>query len=454
MTGYINTIFFTIVALGVLVSFHEFGHFWVARRCGVKVLRFSIGFGKPILRWTDKTGTEFVIAWLPLGGYVRMVDEREDEVDEADLPYAFNRKPVWQRMAVVVAGPVANFVLAVVAYWVVFVHGVAGIAPIVGEVLPDSVMARAGLEVGQEIVAVDGVPTPTLQRLQERLVRRIGETGEIQFTVSDPDSSAEYTYVGELDEWMGSSESPDLLRGIGLKPFRPQALPIAGEILGDSPAERAGLKAGDRVISADGQAISTWNEWVDFLAKRPGQTISVEVERGSETLVAEATLDTVTDENGHQTGRIGMGIQPQTLSWPEAMRRSTSYSPLTAISKALAQTGETSMMMLSTLKKMVTGHISAKHLSGPITIAKVAGQTAEYGLVYFLKFMALLSVSLGVLNLLPIPVLDGGHLMYYIVEAIKGSPVSEKIQMLGYRVGLFMVVGLMIFALYNDFMRL
>lgn len=450
----VSTIFFTIIALGVLVSFHEFGHFWVARRCGVKVLRFSIGFGKPLLRWRDKRGTEYVIAWLPLGGYVRMVDEREDEVAPEDRPYAFNRKSVWKRMAIVLAGPVANFVLAVVAYWVVFVHGMAGIAPVIGEVVPGSIAAKAGLEAGQEIIAVDGKPTPTLQQLQERLVNRIGDSGEIRFTVSYPDSQVEYTSVGTLDQWMGDSDSPELLNGIGIAPYRPSALPIAGEIVPDSPAERAGLKVGDRIVSADGQPIPSWRAWLTFLQERPGETISVAVERDGENLVTETTLDSVADENGRQVGRIGMGIQPQTLSWPEHMRRDTQYGPLAAVGKALIQTGETSAMILGALKKMVTGRISAKHLSGPITIAKVAGQTAEYGLVYFLKFMALLSVSLGVLNLLPIPVLDGGHLMYYIVEAVKGSPVSEKVQMLGYRVGLFLVIGLMAFALYNDFMRL
>lgn len=451
---FLHTIFFTIIALGVLVSFHEFGHFWVARRCGVKVIRFSIGFGKPIFSWTDKLGTEYAVAWIPLGGYVRMVDEREDDVAEEDLPYAFNRKSVWKRIAIVVAGPAANFLLAMVAYWVMFVHGVSGVAAVVGEVLPGSIAERIGLKPGHEIVAVDGESISSLQQLQERLVLRIGESDKISFTVSTDGSRQELDLSGSLGEWDVDSKNPNLLRSIGLVPDYPQLLPIVGEVIPGGSTERAGLQVGDRIVSADGIPMDSWFKWVEYLQQRPDQTISLVVSRDGQNITAEITPVPFTEENGTQTARVGMGVSNQTLVWPEERRRYYSYGPLDAISKAMEKTWDTSMMTLGALKKMVTGLISPEHLSGPITIAKVAGQSAEGGVVSFLSFIALLSVSLGVLNLLPIPVLDGGHLMYYIVEAVKGSPVSEKVQVIGYKVGLFLVMGLMVFALYNDLMRL
>lgn len=451
---FLHTIFFTIIALGVLVSFHEFGHFWVARRCGVKVIRFSIGFGKPIFSWTDKLGTEYAVAWIPLGGYVRMVDEREDDVAEEDLPYAFNRKSVWKRIAIVVAGPAANFLLAMVAYWVMFVHGVSGVAAVVGEVLPGSIAERIGLKPGHEIVAVDGESISSLQQLQERLVLRIGESDKISFTVSTDGSRQELDLSGSLGEWDVDSKNPNLLRSIGLVPDYPQLLPIVGEVIPGGSTERAGLQVGDRIVSADGIPMDSWFKWVEYLQQRPDQTISLVVSRDGQNITTEITPVPFTEENGAQTARVGMGVSNQTLVWPEERRRYYSYGPLDAISKAMEKTWDTSMMTLGALKKMVTGLISPEHLSGPITIAKVAGQSAEGGVVSFLSFIALLSVSLGVLNLLPIPVLDGGHLMYYIVEAVKGSPVSEKVQVIGYKVGLFLVMGLMVFALYNDLMRL
>ncbi|WIO75287.1 sigma E protease regulator RseP [Porticoccaceae bacterium LTM1] len=452
---FLHTIFYTIIALGVLVSFHEFGHFWVARRCGVKVIRFSIGFGKPIFSWTDKLGTEYAVAWLPLGGYVRMVDEREDDVADEDLPYAFNRKSVWKRMAIVVAGPVANFLLAIVAYWVMFVHGVSGVAAVVGEVLPGSIAERIGLKPGYEIVAVDGESISSLQQLQERLVLRIGESDTIRFTVSPEGSRQELNLSGSLGEWDVDSKNPNLLRSIGLVPDYPQLLPIVGEVLSGSSTERAGLQVGDRIISADGIPMDSWVQWVEYLQLRPDQEISLIVSRNGENVTADITPESFTEEDGTQSARVGMGVvTDQVLKWPEERRRYYSYGPVEAISKAAGKTWDTSMMTLGALKKMVTGLISPEHLSGPITIAKVAGQSAEGGVVSFLSFIALLSVSLGVLNLLPIPVLDGGHLMYYIVEAVKGSPVSERVQVIGYKVGLFLVMGLMVFALYNDLMRL
>jgi regulator of sigma E protease len=448
----LQTIFYTLVALGILVTFHEFGHFWVARRCGIKVLRFSVGFGTPLLRWRDKLGTEFVVSVLPLGGYVKMVDEREGDVEEKDLPYAFNRKSVWQRMAVVAAGPLANFLLAIFLYWIVYSLGVTGVAPVIGSLEPSSVAEQAGLQSGQEIVALDGEPTPTWQALSGQLIRRIGETGPIYFSAKMPGDSAQYEYQGQLQDWLVDADEPEPIRGIGLVPYSPKLLPIADTVVAGEPAESAGLIAGDRVLSADNTPMSDWSTWVSYVRARPGQSIEVEVLRGGGTFSTAIVPKRTVTEAGVAIGQVGMSVQiPE---WPEGMIRTVEYGPLEAASQAFKQTWDTTVLILDSVKKMMVGLISAKHLSGPITIAKVAGAAAQYGLTAYLGFLAFLSVSLGVLNLLPIPVLDGGHLMYYIIEIVKGAPVSEKIQMIGFRVGMFLVIGLMLLALYNDLMRL
>lgn len=281
----LQTIFYTLIALGILVTFHEFGHFWVARRCGIKVLRFSVGFGTPLLRWRDKLGTEFVVSVLPLGGYVKMVDEREGDVEEKDLPYAFNRKSVWQRMAVVAAGPLANFLLAILLYWIVYSLGVTGIAPVIGSLEPSSVAEQAGLQPGQEIVALDGEPTPTWQALSGQLIRRIGETGPIYFSAKMPGDSAQYEYQGQLQDWLVDTDEPEPIRGIGLVPYSPKLLPIADTVVAGDPAENAGLMAGDRVLSADNIPMNDWSTWVSHVRARPGQTIEVEVLRDRKSVV-------------------------------------------------------------------------------------------------------------------------------------------------------------------------
>ncbi len=448
----VQTIFYTLLALGVLVTFHEYGHFWVARRCGVKVIRFSVGFGTPLLRWRDKLGTEFVVSVLPLGGYVKMVDEREGNVLEEDLPYAFTRKPVWQRMAVVAAGPLANFLLAILIYWVVYSFGVTGMAPVIDSLKPGSVAEQAGLQPGQEIISLDGEPTPTWQALSSQLIRRIGETGTISFRAKVPGDSVAYEYQGQLKDWLSDTEEPEPIAGVGLVLYSPRVLPVANNIVIGDPAEAAGLMTGDRVLSADRVPMDDWSTWVNYVRARPDKTIEIEVLRGDEKFLTTIVPKRAVAEDGSAIGQVGMSVQiPE---WPKDMIREIEYGPFEAASQAVKQTWDTSVLILDSIKKMMVGLISAKHLSGPITIAKVAGAAAQYGVTAYLGFLAFLSISLGVLNLLPIPVLDGGHLMYYIIEAVKGSPVSEKIQMAGFRVGLFLVVGLMLLALYNDLMRL
>ena len=448
----LQTIFFMLVALGILVTFHEFGHFWVARRCGVKVLRFSVGFGTPLVRWHDKLGTEFVIAALPLGGYVKMVDEREGNVAAEDLPYAFTQKSVWQRMAVVIAGPAANFVLAILVYWLIYSLGVTGMAPVIDSVTPGSVAERAGLQQGQEIVAVDGKPTPTWQALNEQLVGRIGETGSISFTAKQPDTIQTYEYRGQLETWLMEADQPDPIGGLGLTLYTPPILPVAEEITSGGPADQAGLVAGDRILEADGTVMGDWISWVNYVRARPAVAIELSVQRGEDIFTTNLVPNQVNDDDGKAIGQVGMSVRMP--EWPEHMIRKTDYSLFGALGRGVEQTWSMSVLILDSVKKMLTGLISSKHLSGPITIAKVAGASAQYGFTAYLGFLAFLSVSLGVLNLLPIPVLDGGHLMYYMIEAIKGKPVSEKIQMIGFRIGMFLVIGLMLLALYNDLMRL
>lgn len=446
------TILITLATLAVLVAVHEYGHFWVARRCGVRVLRFSIGFGKSLFSWRDKQGTEYLIASIPLGGYVKMLDEREGEVPEEQLEQAFNRKPVLQRIAVVAAGPLANLALAVLAYWFLFLSGETGYAPVIGEVEAGSIADVAGLEAGQEIVAVDGVETPTWQALSFRLLDRIGDSGSISFSVKYPDSDMVYRSEAVLERWLAGDEEPDLYRGLGIAMYTPEVPPVVQEVVADSAAERAGMQAGDRVLTADGVPMVSWKLWVDYVRARPGQAIELEFERAGETMGTIITPARVTDESGAAFGRVGLAVAIPAM--PPEMIRKFNRGPVEAMGAAFSRTWDLMGFTVNSIKKMIQGLISPKNLSGPITIAKVASASAKSGLESYISFLALLSVSLGVLNLLPIPVLDGGHLLFYTLELLAGRPVPEKIQSLGYQLGLFVVLGIMMLALYNDFSRL
>jgi regulator of sigma E protease len=446
------TIALTLGTLAVLVAIHEFGHFWVARRCGVQVLRFSIGFGTRLYTWRDTQGTEYSLSAIPLGGYVKMLDEREGEVPADQLHRAFNRKPVLQRIAVVGAGPLANLLLAVVAYWFLYMAGESGYVPLISDVQPDSVAAVAGLEAGQEIVAVDGGETPTWQALNFRLLDRIGDTGTIKFAVKYPDSDVIYESEGNIQQWLSDQEQPDLYGGLGIELFTPPVPPVVGEVVPESPAAAIGLLPGDRMLRADGVTMDLWMDWVDYVRARPGQPIELEYERGSDILQAVLVPERISDEEGEAFGRVGIAVAMPEM--PPELERTFTRGPLEALGAGVVRTWDLSVFTLKSIKKMLMGLISPKNLSGPITIAKVATASAKSGLESYISFLALLSVSLGVLNLLPIPVLDGGHLLFYTIELLAGRPVPEKIQMVGYQLGLFMVLGIMVLALYNDFTRL
>lgn len=450
--GILQILFWFFVAIVVLVTIHEFGHFYVARRCGVKVLRFSVGFGKVLLRRYDKAGTEYALSAIPLGGYVKMLDEREGNVAPGELSQAFNRQSVAKRIAIVLAGPAANFILAVLIFWLLLASsGVRGIAPVIGSVTPGSVAAAANLEQGQEILAVDGVPTASWQEVQQQLLRRLGESGPITFTTRYIDSSLRYQSEAQLHGWLRGESEPEPLAGLGVKPFMPQVEAITAAVNPDSPAAKAGLIPGDKIIAANDQPIESAQQWIDYVKARPGQSVEVLLERDGQSLTVTMTPATVT-ENGQSFGRVGMAIAPG--QWPADMIRVRDYSLLSGFVAGVEKTWETSAFVLLSVKKLIFGEISTKNLSGAITIAKVAGSEAENGWRSFLGFLALLSVSLGVFNLLPIPVLDGGHLMYYLIEIVKGTPVSDRVQAMGYQLGLVMVIGLTVLALYNDIMRL
>ena len=441
----------TLVALGVLVTFHEFGHFWVARRCGVKVLRFSVGFGMPLLRWHDRRGTEFVIAAIPLGGYVKMLDEREGEVPADQLDQSFNRKTVRQRIAIVAAGPIANFLLAMVFFWVLAMLGSQQVRPVIGAVEAGSIAAKAGLSAGQEIVAIDGEPTVGWGAVNLQLVRRLGESGIVKLVVREQDSTAETPRELALDHWLKGADEPDPIKSLGIRPWRPALPPVLAELDPKGPAQAAGLKTGDRLLALDGQSLDDWQQVVDQVRVRPDTKIVLKVERDGAQIDVPVTL-AVRGEAKAAGGYLGAGVKG--VEWPPSMVREVSFGPLAAIGEGARRTWTMSVLTLDSLKKMLFGELSVKNLSGPITIAKVAGASAQSGVADFLNFLAYLSISLGVLNLLPIPVLDGGHLLFYLVEWVRGRPLSDRVQGWGIQIGISLVVGVMLLALVNDLGRL
>jgi regulator of sigma E protease len=441
----------TLIALGVLVTFHEFGHFWVARRCGVKVLRFSVGFGMPLFRWHDRHGTEFVVAAIPLGGYVKMLDEREGEVPAELVDQSFNRKSVYQRIAIVIAGPVANFLLAIAFFWVLAMLGSQQVRPVIGGVEAGSIAEKAGLVSGEEIVSVDGEATTGWAAVNLQLVRRLGESGSIALKVREKGSDVDTPRSLVLDNWLKGVDEPDPIHSLGIRPWRPALPPVLAELDPKGPAQAAGLKTGDRLLALDGQPLDDWQQVVDRVRVRPDTRITLSVERDGATIDVPVTL-VARGEGKAATGYLGAGVKG--VDWPPEMLREVSYGPVAAVAEGARRTWTMSVLTFDSLKKMLFGELSVKNLSGPITIAKVAGASAQSGVGDFLNFLAYLSISLGVLNLLPIPVLDGGHLLFYLIEWARGRPLSEKVQGWGVQIGISLVVGVMLLALVNDLGRL
>jgi regulator of sigma E protease len=442
-----------VVGLGILIAIHEFGHYWVARRCGVLVLRFSIGFGRPLVRWrAGRDGTEWVIAAFPLGGYVKMLDEREGPVAPELTHRAFNRQPVGKRMAIVAAGPLANLALAVLIYWVLNLVGVEELRARVALVEGPSVAARAGFVNGDLITRLKGEPVASWQDLRWSLVRNTLEGRTIDLEVEHLGGGSASLAL-DLSGFSLDPGQPDLVQRIGLAPYRPMIPPVVGRLSPHGPAEVAGLQAGDRILRIDGQDVSHWGDVVAAIRGRTGQTVVLQVDRAGSPFTFQVIPEGVA-EGGATVGRIGIAVGDAGGGARESMFVKVRYGVGEGLAKALRQTWETSALSLSMMGRMLIGQVSWKGLSGPVTIADYAGQSARLGLEHYIKFLALISISLGVLNLLPIPVLDGGHLLYYSIELIKGGPIPERIVEIGQQIGLAILVMLMAFAFYNDINRL
>ncbi len=447
-----TTLLAFIVAIAVLVVIHELGHYWVARLYGVKVLRFSVGFGRALYTKRFANGeTEWVIAALPLGGYVKMLDEREGEVEPHELHRAFNRQPVLRRMAIAVAGPVANLLLAIALYWVLFVYGVPGLKPLLGEVAPQTPAAAAQLQAQETIISINGRATPSWQEVRWVLLDLALQGAEVRIEGRTAQGEV-VQHVLDLKVLAPADLDGDFLRKLGLQPYQLPVYPVIGKLIEGGVAQRVGLRAGDHILRVDGRAITHWKELVETVRSHPAQVLRLDIERDGSVLNLDITPE-VSREGGGTIGKIGVAPHIDQQAF-DALLTEVRYAPLAALGQALRKTWETSVLSLKMLGKMVLGEMSLKNLSGPITIADYAGQSAHMGVAAYLSFLALISISLGVLNLLPIPLLDGGHLLYYTVELIKGSPVSEKAWEAGQKVGIALLITLMVVALYNDFSRL
>jgi len=442
-----------LVALMILVPIHEFGHYSVARLCGVKVFTFCVGLGKPIWSFRDKHGTEFGIAAIPLGGYVKMLGEHNEGVSDDEMHMSFKNKPIWQRISILAAGPVANLLLAVLIFWgVFFFYGTKGASPMIGEVELDSIAYQAGLRGGQEIVSVDGVATPTRVEVQERLFMRLGESGTLKLAVregSDLQSSVQEAEL-ELDQWMKGVEEPNPIRGLGVQFYTTEIQ--LGTIDENGSGAEAGLEEGDILISADGRSFSSISSFIAYIQPRYEQELTILVKRDGEEVQILATPRRHESESGDFVGLLGVGVGH--TPFPRDMIRIQRFGFFEAWGEGVKSTKEQVEFYITVLKKLVVREISTKNLSGPIGIAKVASDYAKAGPIYYLEFLALLSVVLGVMNLLPIPILDGGQIVYCLIEAVKGSPLSQKFQLVGFCLGLALLGALMSVAFYNDILRL
>ena len=441
-----------ILLLGPLIAIHEFGHYFVARKLGVKVLVYSIGFGPTILKWTSKkSGIQYQLSALPLGGYVKMLDEREENVAEADLPYAFNRQHPWKRIVIVAAGPLINLIFAILLFWLLFLPSQEQLNTRVGKVLADTPAATAQMQVGDKITAIDGTPVTTWEKLNFALVDRVGETGKIQ--VQAERAGEIKTFSLPIQNFLNDqSQSP--LDILGFTPYRPQIPAIVSKLSEDGAAIRQGMQVGDQIIAIDGVKMNDWYDVVQVVQASPEKLLKVDVLRNNQVQQLEVMPQGKRDNMGNVSGVLGVQSDPGKIVIPEDFKQTIQYSPSEALFMAVDKTGQLSSMILNSIVKMVRGLIGLDNLSGPITIAKVAGQSAEMGWQTFISFMALMSVSLGILNLLPIPMLDGGHLVYYFIELIRGKPVSEQIQLVGLKIGMVLLGSMMLLALFNDIMRL
>ena len=447
-----TTVLAFLLALAILVVIHELGHYWVARVCGVKVLRFSVGFGKVIYSKRFAKGeTEWVVCALPLGGYVKMLDEREGEVPAHELHRTFNRQPVLRRMAIAVAGPVANLLLAALLYWALFMYGLPGLKPIIGEVPAQTPAAHAQLQEQETILSINGQAIQSWEEIRWELLNRVLQGDPVTMQVRTVQGEI-ISRVLDLKGLAPADLDGNFLQKLGLLPIQPLLQPVVGKLSEGGVAQQAGLRTGDRVMRVEERSITRWSEFVEAVRSHPGQILKLDLDRSGSLLTISITPQ-ASEEAGNKIGKIGAAPEINQHEF-DALMTQVSYAPLAALQQAVRKTQETVMVSLKMLGKMLVGEVSLKNLSGPITIADYAGQSAQMGLAAYLGFLALVSISLGVLNLLPVPLLDGGHLLYYTVELIKGSPVPEKWWVAGQNVGIALLVTLTVLALFNDISRI
>jgi len=444
-----------VVAVGLLVTVHEFGHFWVARRLGFKVLRFSIGFGRPLLsRVAGADRVEYVVAAVPLGGYVKLLDEREGPVAPEDLPRSFTHRPPWQRILVLLAGPACNILFAVLVLWgMLWANGITEVRPTVGDVTAGSIAARAGLKSGDEIRAINGAAVTGQRDVVFDLLDAMSGPGQAILTVrgSAGETRQANLSVADAGERRRLTEPAELFRGLGFQFWTPAVPPVLGPVTPDGPAAHAGLAAGDRIVAIDGEPMSDFRQIVEYISARPGKQINIDYRRGGAT--RSATVAVASEEvGGRRIGRIRVQ-QPPGITYPPNMLLHTELGPGAALARAGGEAWSMTMLQARLFWRMVLGHVSLKNLSGPLSIAEFAGDSAEAGVASFLSFLVLISLSLGFLNLLPIPILDGGQILFQLVEWLKGSPLSERAQALGQQVGIALLIVLMGVALYNDLAR-
>ncbi|EAR10229.1 RIP metalloprotease RseP [Reinekea blandensis] len=446
----LNSIFGLILALGILVTIHEYGHFWVARRCGVRVLRFSVGFGKPIWSWMDRHGTEFAVAWIPLGGYVKMLDEREGEVPDDQRHEAFNSKTPAQKIAIALAGPLANVLFAFFAYGVMYTVGVQDLKPIVDAPRTGSLTEGYDIVAGDRVLSVDGETVDSFTELGLALASRVGDTGAVELTLARNGQRVEHSIP--IDRWLASSASPNPVQDFGLLPRLPNFPAVISRVESGGAAERAGLQAGDRVVAVDGTSMTGWEQWVSVVRERPDDTLDVTIDREGINQTIRLTPAARTLEDGQVIGYVGAAAQaPQ---WPDEQRMTTRYWPLQALTRGVADTLDMVALSYQMLGKMVTGQVSLRQVGGPISMAQMAGTSIGSGFEAFVSFLALISISLAIVNLLPVPVLDGGHVVMHGLEWLKGGPLSDRVQMIGAQLGLAFIATLMFLAFVNDIGRL
>jgi regulator of sigma E protease len=445
-------IFAFLFAITFLVSLHELGHFWMARLIGVKVLCFSVGFGKALWKHTSKSGTEYIIAMIPLGGYVKMLDGREQALTEQDKPYAFDHKPLLGRIAVVCMGPLMNFLIAIVAFWLIFFIGFKQVKPVIGKISPHSIAAQAGLPTGQQVIKVDNYLTPDWSKVMLAVISRMGESSQMQVKLLNPNTQTQQNYTLNLSQWQVDGLNPDPLGSLGITPYEPPIAPIIHEIAKDSPAQQAGLRIGDKVLQVNQQSVHDWVDFVKYIQDHPNQILDVQVQRDGHILVLQAIAAQKHVSLLKMIGYFGVGAAPPPL--PADMEIMRHYSFWGAWAPAWQETVDFTAFNVKVIGKMVMGQLSLKGLGGPVSIFTSSTVALKQGFISYVSFLALFSVMLGFVNILPIPGLDGGHLLYFLLEAVRGKPLQISTQTLLWRIGIAILILLMCRAIINDVLRL